>query len=265
MARKALVTGARGTVGSALCAHLTARGHQVVAWPRDRIAPWDVAAMAPYLRGAAPDLAFHLAIASRSTGTDHEGWRVNVEWAGALAGMCGELDIPFIFTSTAMVFSDQARGPFTRQASPDAREGYGYEKRMAEALVRDKNPAARIVRLGWQIGTAPGSNNMIDYLAARMTEHGEVRASTAWLPATSFLDDTAAVLADVVERPPGLYMIDSNRGWSFYDIACALNQQHGEPWTITATDDFVYDQRLLDDDLDVPSLATRLPQLPALA
>lgn len=30
-------------------------------------------------------------------------------------------------------------------------------------MIRSVNPDARIVRLGWQIGREPGSNNMVDF------------------------------------------------------------------------------------------------------
>ncbi len=42
---KALLTGASGTVGRALTAHLRASGHEVVAWDRAAAPPDDYAAM----------------------------------------------------------------------------------------------------------------------------------------------------------------------------------------------------------------------------
>jgi dTDP-4-dehydrorhamnose reductase len=256
---KALVTGARGTVGSALCARLAQHGHEVIAWDRERVPVDDYHAMEAFVRASAPDVLFHLAIAARPTGRDNESWLVNYEWPSELAWITRILDIDFVFTSTAMVFSDRALGPFTRASVPDAPHGYGYEKRRAEDRVFAQNPRARVVRLGWQIGDAPGSNTMIDHLERTMQEHGEVRASTRWLPATSFLVDTAEALAVLPASPPGLYMLDSNTGWSFFDIARALSGLHGQRWTITATDDFVYDQRLVDGGVSMPSLAQRLP------
>ena len=261
---KALITGARGTVGSALAKQLEADEHTVVAWDRGRVAVTDPAAMAAFVADVAPDVVYHLAIASQPTGLPDEGWQINCQWPAELATITAERDIPLIFTSTAMVFSNDARGPFTLQSEPDAAEGYGYEKRKAEEMVRANNPSARIVRLGWQIGDAPGSNNMIDFLAQKTRELGEVPASTRWLPATSFLADTAVALCRLASRPPGLYAFESNRGWTFYDIACALSRRFDNRWKIVATDDFVYDQRQLDGGIDLPSLRQRLPDLPAL-
>lgn len=259
---RALVTGAGGTVGTALGRALEGGGHQVVAWDRGRVPIDDYHAMEAFVRAVGPDVIYHLAIASRPTGREGESWLVNHEWSSELAWIARVLGVAMVFTSTVMVFSNDARGPFTRDSVPDAREGYGYEKRRAEARVRYQNPDARIVRLGWQIGDAPGSNNMLDFLDRQAREHGRVRASTRWYPATSFLDDTAEALVAVAGMPADLYMLDANRSWTFYDIACALARRHGGAWPVEPTEDFVYDQRMRDDRVPVPSLATRLPELP---
>lgn len=258
---KALVTGARGTVGTALCAHLRAEDHEVVTWDRTRVAVDRYHDMEAFVRAESPDVLYHLAIASQPSGRENEGWLVNYEWPSELAWITRTLDITFVFTSTAMVFSNDAKGPFQRDSVPDAKEGYGYEKRRAEERVFAQNPAARVVRLGWQIGTAPGSNNMIDFFESHMRDHGHVNASTRWYPATSFLPDTAAALERVAQLPRGLYMLDSNRSWTFFEIAEALNELHGNRWEIRATDDFVYDQRLIDDAIAMPALDHHLPRL----
>lgn len=260
---KALVTGASGTVGTALCEHLRARGHEVVTWNRARVPIDQYHPMEAFVREQAPDVLFHLAVASQPTGRDNEGWLVNYEWPSELAWITRTLDIAFVFTSTAMVFSNDARGPFSGESVPDASEGYGFEKRRAEERVFYQNPAARVVRLGWQIGEAPGSNNMIDFFASKMREHGHVDASTRWYPATSFLPDTALALEQIASMDPGLYMLDSNTSWTFFEIARALNEVHGGSWDIRATEDFVYDQRFVNGGIAAPPLSERLPGLPA--
>jgi dTDP-4-dehydrorhamnose reductase len=132
----------------------------------------------------------------------------------------------------------------------------------AEQRVRAASPLARVVRLGWQIGDAPGSNNMVDFLAARQAEDGAIGASRRWYPACSFLADTAAALERAAALPPDLYLCDANRRWTFLEIVTALNVRHGGRWQVVTDDAFVYDQRMVDPRLDVPSLQSRLPTLP---
>jgi dTDP-4-dehydrorhamnose reductase len=261
---RALITGARGTVGRALEAHLRARGGEVAQWRRDEVALDDYWAMERYVRASRAEVLFHLAIAAVPTGRANEGWAVNYEWPSELAWICRQLGVTFVFTSTAMVFSNAAAGPFTVESTPDASEGYGYEKRRAEERVRSQNPSAVIARLGWQLappGHAAGDNTMQRNLERQVAEHGHVRASTRWLPACSFLDDTAAALASLAGAAPDLYQLDSNDRWTFHEIACALSAAEGARWPVEPTADFVYDQRLRDARVALPRLEERLPAL----
>lgn len=258
---KILVTGSRGTLGRALVRALAAEGHEVIAWSREQAPPDNHAAQAHYMAGVQPDVVFHLAVPSHSTGRPDEGRLVNVAWTDHLARLTAARGLPFIFSSTVMVFTDDARGPFTLESTPDAKTGYGGEKREAELLARAANPLTRIARLGWQIGEADGSNNMVNHLDRQMKEQGVIKASRKWKPACSFLDDTAAGLVRLMELPPDLYQFDSNRHWSFHDIAEALNHQRGNPWNVQADDHFVFDQRMLDPRPGLPSLSAHLPSL----
>ena len=254
---KALVTGANGTVGGVLVDELRRRNVHIVKWNRAAVAPNDSQAIANYIHDERPDVLYHLAVASTPTGMSDEGRVVNVEWPTILARVCREETVRLVFTSTVMVFTNDAKGPFTLDSRPDATEGYGGEKREAEERVRAENSDAVIARIGWQIGDAPGSNNMVDYLHKQQQEHGCVRASEKWLPACSFLQDTAMVLCEAAHYLPGLYQLDSNRSWSFARIAKALNKRHGEKWKIEATRDLVCDQRMIDRRVSMPSLEVR--------
>ena len=254
---KAIITGMNGAVGTALKTRLLAEGYTVIGWDRTAVPPNNHHAAKTFLQTTQPDVLFHLAIASQSTGLENESWQINVEWSAQLAQLCYEQNIRFVFTSSVMVFTDDAIGPFTPDSAPDAQEGYGHDKLVAEQQVRAANPEAMIARLGWQIGDAPGSNNMIDFLAQQEV----VRASEKWFPACSFLVDTAVALQSLIHATPDLYLLDSNTRWNFYEIATALNQLHGNSWRIEKTADFIYDQRMRDDRIHLPSLDKRLPAL----
>ncbi len=262
---KAVVTGANGTVGRALVAHLKRKKATIIRWDRSAVPIDAYYPMEDFLRAVRPEVLFHLAVASQRTGRPNESWLVNYEWPGELAWICRILHIRLVFTSSVMVFSERATGPFPVDTPPDASEGYGYEKRMAEQRVFHQNPDARISRLGWQIGEAPGSNHMVDFLHRQMQQHGEVRASTCFLPSCSFLNDTARALVQISGKKPGLYQINANTRWNFYQIAVALNERHGNPWKIVPTRDFVQDQRMIDPRIQLPPLEKRLPSLNALA
>ena len=241
---KVLVTGLGGTVGRALAAELRGGGHQVVGWDRSAVPIDHYDAMDRFVAETAPDAVVNLAIASQPTGRDRESWLVNYDWPSELAWICRQRGLRFVHASTVMVFSPRAAGPFTIESAPDADQGYGYEKRMAEARVFHQDPEATVVRLGWQIGDAAGSNNMIDYLERQVREHGHVAASTRFLPACSFLPDTAAAIARALEAPPGLYQLDGNERHTLFEIASALSALHGGRWRVVPADEPAQDQRM---------------------
>ena len=260
MTLRALITGSTGTVGRALRAHLESAGWDVVGWNREDVPIDDYGRMEAYVGDAKPTALFHLAVASQPTQTPlpaEQAWQVNYEWTSELAWITRQLGIPFVFTSTVMVFTEAIPGPYTIAMRPDAAHDYGRDKRKGEERVFAQNPNARVARLGWQIGEGTEGNQMAAWLA----EHRTVAASTRWLPACSMLDDTAAALEQVATSRPGLYHVDSNEGWSFFDIAMALRDRAKADWTITPTFGRAYDQRLLDPRLDVPRLGERLPEL----
>ena len=257
---RALITGSSGTVGTALRERLTRVGWDVARWNRAEVSLDDYATMENHVRDVAPDVLFHLAAASQPAqprGSAAEAWHVNYEWTSELAWIARQLGVAFVFTSTVMVFTEGRPGPYTIACRPDAAHDYGRDKREAEDRVFRQNPDAKVVRLGWQIGDDLQGNQMAAWLA----KESPVRASTRWIPACSHLDDTAGALTRIGKAGAGLYHIDGNEGWSFFDIACALKRRHGADWSIEPTADRAYDQRLLDARVKLPPLVERLPEL----
>ncbi|MBK6484148.1 MAG: sugar nucleotide-binding protein [Chitinophagaceae bacterium] len=256
---KALLTGANGTIGMALRKLLNQNHIEVIGWNRDEVPVDDYQRMEDFVRETQPDFLFHLAFASKLTGIENETWKINYEWPGELAWITRKLKVKFVFTSTNLVFSNRQSGPFDTTSKPDAESGYGYEKRMAEERVRSQNPDALIARLGWQIGHAAGSNNMIDYLQRQMDDNGIIRANVNWKPACSFLADTCSQLIDLAaDCPPSLYQLDANEHWNFFEIATALNKLHGNPWKVEAVSGEIMDNRMTDARLQLPSLINYL-------
>ena len=256
--KKALVTGANGRLGKELCKYLETQGLEVIKWDRSIIPIDDYQVMEDFVRATEADVLFHLAVASELTGHENEEWFVNYEWTSELAWITRQLDIAFVFTSSVMVFTDDAKGPFTIDSQPDASEGYGYEKYQAELRTLEQNPNAVVARIGWQIGDKMGNNSMVDYLEQQMRENGEVRASTKWYPACSYFQDTSAILYQLAEGHSGLYLVDSNKKWTFFEISKALNVKHGNRWKVVPTEDFVYEQRMIDERVNIPALDKRL-------
>ena len=246
---KALITGLGGTLAPALASELGSRGWGVGGWDRSRVHPDDVRACLEFLEAETPDAVFHLALGSES-------------WAARLAGWCGRWGIPFLYTSSAMVFDREPDGPHAVGDERTAKDEYGRYKIRCEDAVLGASERAIVTRIGWQIGRARGGNQMLEALHRMSEVKGVVQASTAWRPACSFIGDTVEAMLGLVDAgEAGVFHIDSNveDALSFFDVASRLARMHGADWKIIPTQDYVHDQRLLDDRVQMPSLASRLP------
>jgi dTDP-4-dehydrorhamnose reductase len=246
---KALVTGMNGTVAPALAQALAKAGYEIVPWDR-AIHPIDnPEAVRNFIRCEKPDLFCQVAMGSP-------------DWAEWAARTCAEDQIPFLFVSSVSVYAAAQSGPFTIRDIPLPDDDYGRYKLECERRVQAAHPQAHIVRIGWQIGTAPGGNQMVDYLDRTNRERGQIDAGTLWFPGCSFLPDTADSLAQILKLPPGLYHLDGNPGLNFFEIASGLNRHLGHPWKIFPIDGLVQNHRMLDPRVPVAPISDRFPFQP---
>lgn len=240
-----LVTGLSGTLAPVLARVAQAHGHQVLGWDHRSLGFGDAQAFARL----APDAVAHLAMAG-------------AEDSARLAALAHAAALPFVVTSTAMVFHHQPDGPHRPGDARSAQDDYGRAKIAMEDAVRAAHPGASLLRIGWQIDAqalGPRSNNMLAQLDRWQAEQGEVAASTAWIPACSFMEDTAAALLRLLDQP-GLHHVDSNAqdAWSFARLVAALRQHLGRSWVLREHADYRHDQRLLGGPDWVPRLSQRL-------
>jgi dTDP-4-dehydrorhamnose reductase len=265
MARRWLITGANGTLGRAVVRAVRACGDEALAWPRDVVDPLVPVSHAAWVEAQGVSAIVHLALASQPTGAEDEGRRINVDWPLGLASIAARLGVPMVFTSTAMVYDASTDGPYTLASPPTPLNDYGAQKLQAEQGVLMRHPTgARVARLGWQIDPSrDDGNQMVAHAFAAMRSRAEVPASRVWLPACSFVDDTAAGLLRLVEQPPGcVYLFDSNHeGVSFDRLLVSLSDQFGFGWKVVGNEDYRHDQRMVDPRVGLPSLSVRLPSL----
>jgi dTDP-4-dehydrorhamnose reductase len=242
---KAIITGMNGTVAPEVAKYFTSMGVDMVTWDRSKIDIHNEQMIIDFLQEEKPDLFLHIA-----TGP--------VEWAETVAKMSGELNIKFLFTSTVSVFSEKSSGPYTIESLPNAEDDYGKYKRECEARINAVNPNAYITRLGWQIGHTIGSNHMFDFLERSMAEKGYIEASDQWYPSCSYLEDTAETLYDIITHfPSGLYLINSNKKSTFYEIVRALDKGRNR-WQIIPGNSPNRDDRMFDERVKIISLEEKI-------
>ena len=234
-----------GTVAPALAQALAAAGYAIAPWNRALHPVDNPAAVRFFIECENPALFCHVAMGAP-------------EWAEWAARACAERRIPFLYISSVSVFAASQSGPFTPQDIPAPDDDYGRYKLDCERRVQASHPGAHVVRIGWQIGAAPGGNQMVEFLDRTFKEHGRIDASTRWFPGCSFLPDTAAALAHILRAlPPGLYHLDGNPGLDFFQIATGLNRLLGNPWSVAPVAGLVQNHRMLDPRVPVAPLPRR--------
>jgi dTDP-4-dehydrorhamnose reductase len=237
-----LITGLSGTLAPVLARVARAQGHAVLGWDHRSLGFADARAF----ERLGPDAVAHLATAGP-------------EESAALARLAAKRAVPFLVTSTAMVFHHQPDGPHAVDEPRNAEEGYGRMKIAVEDAVREAHPGASVVRIGWQIDAHARGNNMLAELDRWQATQGEVAASRAWRPACSFMEDTALGLLALIGTS-GVHHLDSNaeEAWTFAQIVHALRVRFGRThWRVREHEDYRHDQRLIGGK--APPLSARLP------
>jgi dTDP-4-dehydrorhamnose reductase len=246
---RVLITGLRGTLAPELATTATAQGATVLSWDRSTVSVDDPAVVTEFLQHHQPQAIFHLAMG-------------NEQWAASLAAYAKAAAIPMVFTSTAMVFHHLPNGPHYPNDQRTAQDDYGRYKIHCEDAIIKANPGAIIARIGYQIHLTRHGNNMLSHLQAQHQQHGVIRASTTWVPATSFMPDTADALWKLMQaQRSGVYHLDSNAhtAYSYYQVVLGLQQHLGIPdWRVIATEDYEHDQRLCDTEVNINPLVERL-------
>jgi dTDP-4-dehydrorhamnose reductase len=225
-----------GTVAPRFASLARSAGHDVEPWVREDVSPNDADACQLFLDDQDPDAIVHAAFGAET-------------WAGLLADHARRRGIPFVFTSTTMVFAPRPDGPYTISSPRTATDEYGAYKIRCEDAIWEANPDAMVARLGYQIDPDGVGNTMVAHTDAQQAANGSVRASRRWIPACAFLDDTAAALLSLVSDPqPGLHHLDANAqtAWSHATILHGLADMLGRPWQMVETDEPDHDQRLVD-------------------
>lgn len=112
--------------------------------------------VAPYWQSIQPDAVLHTAAISKvgqCQQNPEESYCLNVTAAVALAKRCAAAEIPFLFTSTDLVF-DGTQAPYSEVAAPTPVNRYGEQKAAAESAILQAYPDATICRLPLLYGAA---------------------------------------------------------------------------------------------------------------
>jgi dTDP-4-dehydrorhamnose reductase len=165
--KKLWVTGASGFLGGHLCPLAQQQGwqvtgtyqHRAIALPGINTVALDLQhtqAVAQFLHQTQPDAVIHTAARSKANDCQQHpdaAYQINVTATAHLAAACAQAQIPFVFTSTDLVF-DGTQAPYSESSPPTPVNVYGEQKAAAEAEILSRYPDATVCRLPLLYGAA---------------------------------------------------------------------------------------------------------------
>jgi nucleoside-diphosphate-sugar epimerase len=236
---KALVSGASGFVGHAVCAELLERDHEVAALVRRPGSEppgcsavkgdlTDAAALARLVEDIRPDCVIHLAAEIASQRDASKIAEVNVEGTRRLLAACAVGGRPrFVFAST-VVTGDAGGAQLDEGSRLTVETAYGRSKQEGERLVRDSGLHNVIVRPSHVYG--PGGWYEEEFVK-RLKQPGRfavIGSGENWWDVVR-VEDVARAFVDAAERAPSgaLYHVVDDEPIRYYDFVALTAESLG--------------------------------------
>jgi len=189
-----------------------------------------------------------------------ESLRVNLQATLNLAGLCGDRRIPFVFTSTDLVF-DGTHAPYAEDGPVAPLNLYGEHKALAEQAVLDRYDEAAICRMPLMFGFS--SNGRVPFFQRMASEFqagrpmtlfgdelrtpvsGPVAAAGLLRVAASGMDES--INPEELERVRGILHLGGRESISRYEMGLQMLKSLGLPASLAEPISF----------RDVPAVAAR--------
>jgi dTDP-4-dehydrorhamnose reductase len=235
MAKTLLVTGASGFLGWNLCAAAREAWHVVgvahahpIAIPGMTVVSCDLTRfgdVAALFHEVRPDAVVHAAAASQPEYCQrrpHLSRRINVDAAVHAAGLAAAAAVPFVFTSTDLVF-DGRRPPYREEDPAAPISVYGGQKMAAERGIRARCPDAILCRMPLMFGDpGPSGASFIQPWIAALRESRPLQLFTDEFRTPVSGRTAAAGLLLALEKASGVLHLGGRTRLSRYEFGVIL-------------------------------------------
>lgn len=239
--KKILITGASGFLGYHLIRCAAAQGYDVYAQYNsgrihyDRCTPiqFDLRSyidMGNVVDDIEPDVVIHaaaLAAAARCQREPQLSYAINVEATQNLAGICSDYQVPFVFTSTDLVF-DGVKGNYSEEDAVSPLMVYGEHKVLAEQEVMKVYPESLIARCPLMLGAPEASDKTYFSAFIRSLQEGkEVNLFHDEYRSVCGAKSVAEGLLHLAEEASGIFHVAGGQRVSRYEFGLAAAEAFG--------------------------------------
>jgi len=230
-ARKVLVTGSSGMLGSDLCGVLSA--DYDVAGMDNRPCPpafsgtfrqldcdiTDARQTAWCIAGERPDLIIHAAAWTNVDGCQTDKARafdVNVAGTRHVVSAAARLKAPLFFISTDFVFDGKKGRPYTHRDRPNPLNYYAWTKREGEKAVC-RLARHVIVRTSWLFGAH--GRNFADVIIDKARTERTIKVVSDQRGSPTYTNDLAVALKKLLKTVTARSGRAGGRGWGVYHVS----------------------------------------------
>jgi dTDP-4-dehydrorhamnose reductase len=231
---KALVLGAEGTLGRALCDFLPSSdggAWEVEALGRSQCDITDATAVLRTVRSAQPDAVFNSAAYTNVDRAEDEpdlAFRVNALGPENIALACKSMGVSLIHYSTDFVFDGKVDRAYDEFDAPTPLGVYARSKVAGEKLAAAASERVFIIRVGWLYGR--GGGNFPSTIARRLAAGETIRADSERVGAPTWVRNVAEVsVALAYSEFFGLYHCTSTGETTWEEYARFLAKEMGLP------------------------------------
>jgi dTDP-4-dehydrorhamnose reductase len=222
--QKIIVTGAGGMLGRALVPCLEARGHKVVALPKEDLDITNFPQVQTTLSTHKPDLVVHCAAYTKVDQAESEpglAYHINGYGTENLAVTCNKLDIPMLYVSSDYVFDGEQNSAYTTWDATRPLSIYGKSKLAGEKAVMRHLHKFYIVRTSWLYG--PHGKNFVETILNMAEQRKPLRVVSDQFGSPTCTLSLSELIADLVETGRwGVYHATDDGVTNWYEFAKAI-------------------------------------------
>ena len=210
-----LISGARGQLGEAMTAALSAH-NEVVALGRADFDLSDANGVMATVAAVCPDVIINCAAFTDVEGAEREPTAALTANAWALRSLARaaiEINATLVHFSTDFVFDGVTDRPYTESDLPNPRSAYAVSKLLGEWFATEV-PLHYVLRVESLFG-GPKARSSVDKILQNLRQGHEVRAFADRTVSPSYVEDVVAAASALLQQrsPSGIYHC-VNTGWT---------------------------------------------------
>ena len=226
---KVLVTGARGQLGTDVCARLEACGIEAIPADKEDFDITDREQVNAFFEKKKPGAVIHCAAYTAVDRAEEEAEicrRVNVEGSANVAAAAQSVKAKMLYVSTDYVFGDNGNEPIETDGEKKPLNVYGRTKLDGENAVLAACDKAFIVRVSWVFGR--NGANFVKSMIRLGEANSELKVVCDQVGSPTFTEDLAALLCDMIRTEKyGVYHATNEDYCSWADFATEIMKLSG--------------------------------------